>query len=335
MNYTIGYPSVTMNVQSQRAIVLTPPAAVPQSTSTNLQQSFPMVMQMGSTSGPVFYTYQNEAHNKSNDSCLSVLLSPVSPVQNSLRVLKNNGNSPTVNIQQSPSENKNATARALGELLTTVNIQQSPVENKNTTARSLGELLSTVNIQQAGAENKNTTARSLGELFNVQSVGNIPNQPTLVQMHSVPATQQNSSNQSEIASLLSSMQTSILPVAITPDTKCDQAFDGIPEMYKVVDASGNITVFTTGVTEPTVQGATREQFTIPSTTLDQFAGANTSCDQFAGANTVCEQLPVANTSPVRQKSMDSIFANLNISEILNVRWDELCLTKQLETSLSG
>ena len=85
MNYTISYPinpsgqaqmtsqasllinsvpmnSVPMNSQGQRAIVLTRPtqSAAQVNTGNHAQQSFPMVMQMGSSSVPVFYTYQNE-----------------------------------------------------------------------------------------------------------------------------------------------------------------------------------------------------------------------------------------------------------------------------------
>ena len=296
MNY-ITYPSTTMNGQNQRAIVLTPPAA-PQSTSANPQQTFPIVMQMGSSSGPVFYAYQNEVHNKSNDSCSSVLLSPVSPVspvQNSFSVLKNNGNSPTLNIHQAPSENKNVAARSLGELLTTVNIQQSPM-----------------NIQNVGGENKSQPARLLGEFFNVQNVqnvGNIQNHASIVPTCSVPVTHHSTNTQPEIANLLSSIQTSVVPVVnnsntVVPEQKCDQAFDGLPEMYKVVDASGNVTVFTTGVSDQVpIQGGTaavqggggggvREQFTLPSTSHH---------DAFSTSTTNREQIPITNNSPAHQK----------------------------------
>ena len=242
MNYMINYPAVTcgtvgqsqmsnpvsgamnLNVQSQRTIVLTPPAASPQTAghpvnSNNGQTSFPMVMQMSSSNGQLVF-YVNEGvvnsgiHNKSNDSssnsCISqVLLSPVSPVQSGLNVLKNSGNSPN-NIGS-------------------VNIQHS--ESK-------------------------TAAHSLGEVFNLQSVHTMQSARPLVQGNTVgpnvpvnQSTQASGNSSIEIPNLISSLQsTPVVPVL----SNCAQVQNDHSNVYKVVDNTGNVTVFTTGVSEPLI-----------------------------------------------------------------------------------
>ena len=277
MNYTINYPSTcsvghspvtVMNTQSQRTILLAPSHHTHQGQNnpvndTNPQNPFPMVMQMGSTSSPVFYTYQNDAiQNKSNETCSSnsdisqVVLSPVSPVTTGLNVLKSNGRSPTINIHQA---------------------------------------------SLTPAENKSATARSLGEIFNVQgvhSVPNIQNQQQLLQAntigHCVPTQSSNAPPNPEIASLLSSLQSgAVVQVGtVGNDQKCDQSamnnfiksmqpggmsvvenstdnnFEG---MYKVVDGRGNVTLFTSGTG---IQASKCEQFSsgnaIGNSTLERY-----------------------------------------------------------------
>ena len=84
MNYTINYPSrgsfvppataqgqsppVGVNAQGQRTIVLSTPGQACNSNSTNnnaTTQQYPMMLQLGSSDTPVFFTYQNSS--KGND----------------------------------------------------------------------------------------------------------------------------------------------------------------------------------------------------------------------------------------------------------------------------
>ena len=169
-------PVPQVRSQSQTAFVLSPPSQpTVNHPSANQRNSYPMLMQMGSTNPPVFYTYQNTneslvnpaLHNKSNDSSSSnsaiapMVLSQMSPVQSGLNIMKTNGNSPT-----------------LGP--THVNIT---------------------------SENKPSAARSLGNMFNIPTIPNLGTQPSVVQGN--PMCQNpNQSNQptSEITSFLSSLQ---------------------------------------------------------------------------------------------------------------------------------
>ena len=174
MNYTI-YPStvnagqsqmsntvpVGIGSQGQRAIVLaqltsTLPLAgqttsAPQplaNASGNVnsgtgQQAFPMVMQMGSSNGMVFYTYQNPEN-----------ISQVSPVQNSPTSMQN------VNIT---SENKSV-QRSLGEIF---NVQALPqMQDQQAVNQSNGvgnNVLANINNQQV-TQSSNELAKLLSSL---------------------------------------------------------------------------------------------------------------------------------------------------------------------------
>ena len=119
MNYTINYQMASgsaavpvnntvamstqlpINAQGQRTLVLTQSqqnaGAYVNHGATSNQQTFPVVMQVGTSNPPVFYTYHtsdglqinsaipsklNESGNNSSSSGVGqVVLSPVSPVQ--------------------------------------------------------------------------------------------------------------------------------------------------------------------------------------------------------------------------------------------------------------
>ena len=241
MNYTLSYPSnpsgqatqisnqvsLPVNSQGQQTIVLTPQARSAGQVNSN-SQTYPMVMQMGSSNAQVLYTYEHSGiHNKSNESCSSnsgiqgpVVLSPVSPVTNSLNLLKNNGNSPN---------------------------------NMNK--------VNTVNIPSQ--ENNAGVGRALGEIFNVQTLPVMQNQGAVIQSN-VPVTQSTCSNQgtnagsAELAKLLSSLQSGAIQIvdttyqgnngnstAVAVAGTCDQNEEKLvldPNMYKILDGSGNFTV---------------------------------------------------------------------------------------------
>ena len=185
MNYTINYGGTgQVGASQQRTIVLTPPNpgnchsntnAVNQ-TGVNQHTNFPMMIPIGASNTPVFYTYQNSdgvvntpvpshVHNDSTNSASTgigqVMISPVSPVANNLN-LHGHSVSPTT--------------------------------------------IPTVNI---ASEKKIVASRSLNELFNIQSVNAVPNAGSIVHSNAVqsnvPITQTAPGN-TDIASILSSLQ---------------------------------------------------------------------------------------------------------------------------------
>ena len=134
MNYTIKYPGQSASVgraTPQGQIVLTQPSTAPTlGHHVNGNGQFPMMMQMNSSSGPVFYTYPDgmalntTIQSKSNESSSNSSISQVvlSPMQTGLDILENN--SPNiisgVSISHS-SEPKSSTAQSLEELFTVQN----------------------------------------------------------------------------------------------------------------------------------------------------------------------------------------------------------------------
>ena len=235
--------------------------AGPAQTSGNLNgqgtSQFPMVMQMTSSGGQLFYTYQNadpiinaSVHNKANDTSSSnsgIGQVVISPVQNSLNILKNNGNSPTIPAINISSECKPAAARGLGEIF---NVQNVPT------------------LQQSVVQNG--------------APGNVTGLPA----HSIAATQNSNSSQSacqspDLANILSSLQvagvlvgdqnidksgiSSIVksnPIPVGNNISVDDS--KVENVYKIVDGTGNIAVFTTGGVEPAQQSLGEQYIQSPS-----------------------------------------------------------------------
>ena len=152
MNYTINYPAGgnigQASVQGQRTIVLTPPSQSQQPNSNGNNggsNQFPMVMQVGSTGGPFFYTYQNtdgianksiESNSSANSGIGQVMLSSVSPVQNTVSIHGNNSPKvPRLNIR---TDVKSGTARPLGEMFNMQVVSGLPNSGAMVQSRNVG-----------------------------------------------------------------------------------------------------------------------------------------------------------------------------------------------------
>ena len=245
-----------------------------------------MVMQMGSSSGQVFYINENSGiQNTSKDSCASsngigqVVLSPVSPVQTSLNILKNNGNSPndiasvpTVNIA---TDSKSGSARSLSELFNVQSlsgvsshggvIQRNIAITKSATvnvqSNGVANNLGNIPVSQSSCANNQPGSQSSAEIANLLSslkaagVQFVENNSTA----SVPVLSANEQNDKKITvnSIIQTLKASGVNVV---ENTCSQPVEensfvpekkivgGVPvnNMYRIVDGSGNLTLFTTG-----------------------------------------------------------------------------------------
>ena len=291
MNYTINYQSsggpsaVPMNQQGQRTIFLSPPS---QNTSgNNNQQSFPMVMQVqGSSHQPVFYTYQtndglvnsavpskviDSANNSNNYGLGQVMLSPVSPVQKNINIVKQNGNSPTVPMVNIQTENCSA-VRSLGDVF---NVQQvSAINNPGSLATSnsipsnvsqgspdLAKLISSLQaarlqIVETGVSPNSTTMQV--PLVNSPPTASEQHSPDKLAMHNFVTSLQsagihvmeNSSDNTMSISLPNRSVNESSFIAGTPVTG--------DKIFRVVDGSagpGNVTYVTNGAESSISEGS--------------------------------------------------------------------------------
>ena len=194
MNYTINYhpasvPRQTVNAnnlpcasgQGQRTILVSPPLQSCQPSNGNINnnnsQGVPIVMQVGSSNPPVFYTYHgseavvNQAiqpnQPEMSNGIGQVVYSSLSPNHSGIKILDHNACSPN---------------------------------------------LAGVNIQ--GNDNKSTAARSLGEIFHVQSLPGMGNQhPQVIVSNQIQNRGQQSNT--DLASMMSSLQAAGIQIVET------------------------------------------------------------------------------------------------------------------------
>ena len=142
MNYAINYtgggqPSIPVN-QGQRTIVITPPSQSQQmyanSNSSGTNQ-FPVVIQVGSGNPPIFYTYPNsdglgnksvETNSSANSAINQVMISPVSPVPNSVNIHQNTSSPPNLPAMTIRTDHKSGAARSLGDYFNVQSISRIP-----------------------------------------------------------------------------------------------------------------------------------------------------------------------------------------------------------------
>ena len=114
MNYALNYSGGLIGQSPQRTILLAQgggqacPTSVNGTMNNQQSQAYPMVMQVGGNTAPVFYTYpssksmpktaigtkNNDSSSPNNSGLGPVLLSPVSPMQSG--IIHSNTTSPTV-----------------------------------------------------------------------------------------------------------------------------------------------------------------------------------------------------------------------------------------------
>ena len=280
MNYTINYPAsipvgqgqhVSCQSENQGTLVLTPPsqsAGNMKTSNNNPQPSFPMVMQVGNPSNPVFYTSQNmdglvntmpanENATTNNTGIAQVMLSPM---QTGIQ-MHGNGNSPTLPAVNIRSENKPGVARSLGDIF---NVQMmtavpNPVPGNQDPQNSceLTRILSS--LQAAGLQFIENPCRNGNSLsMNVPFVNN----------HQVQSSEINN-DKSAMSSLISALKSSSAQVIenkpentvsvsmanrkIEDNNVAVSAVSGstvpLESLYKLVDSSGNVTVITTGMSD--------------------------------------------------------------------------------------
>ena len=268
---------VPVPLNSTGQIVITSPQQQSQcQPPVNGNAQFPMVMQMSSLAGgQIFYTYpegmvNTAVHNKSNNSCASnnssisqVVLSPVP--QTSLNILKNNGNSPnamqTVNIS---SESKGTAARSLGELFNLSGLpNQTPLvatnsahiaQTVNQTAlqspTEIANLLSS--LQAAGVQivdNVGSASANTGvQLNSCNEQGTDKNMTNFIQNLQSSGLNVVENNAEKTLSIPLGQHHAIEEKNVLHDNKFVGAVP-VENVYKLVDGTGNVTVFTTGSAE--------------------------------------------------------------------------------------
>ena len=142
MNYRINYAANANTGQipvapadsGKRTIVLSSQSQNCQSGHVNAtsNQQFPMVMQVPGLNPPVFYTHQGTdglvnsgIPNKGNGNAGPVIVSPVSPVQSNINILKQDNMSPNaINLQ---SDTKHSVSRSLGDMFSGIQSIPGPI----------------------------------------------------------------------------------------------------------------------------------------------------------------------------------------------------------------
>ena len=274
MNYTINYQTasgsaavpvnnpVTMSTQlpinapGQRTLVLMQSqqnvGPYVNHGATSNQQTFPMVMQVGTSNPPVFYTYHtsdglqvnsaipsklNESGNNSSSSGVGqVVLSPVSPVQNGVNIVKQSGSSPNVNMQ---SENCVA-VRSLGDVLA---IQSMPgIANPGPILSSLYG--TSLQLVDTGLSNMGNVPVSI--ITNQHASDHSPDKSTVpnfvktYQPSHYPVVENNADKQVSITLPKTSVEDGGFP---------SNAPVSGEQMYRIVEGSGNISVIAAGGVE--------------------------------------------------------------------------------------
>ena len=209
MNYTINYPGqsqpggpLPVVTAGQRAIVLTDTETSCNGSNGGQQSSYPMMMPIGASNQPVFYTYQTTdgivnavISNKLNDNS-QVVLSPVSPVQGSVNI-QGNANSPNLQAVNICPENKSC-ARSLGDMFNLQNV-------------NAGQMVQPSNV-------------NMSQIVQPANV----NVGQLVQPANVPGTNGMQSGQTEIAKLLSTLHSVGLQIVERPQVHNNRSAMTVP-----------------------------------------------------------------------------------------------------------
>ena len=298
MNYMINYAStptgpVPVNSAGQCTIVLTPPSQSrngnANSTTNNVQSTFPMMMQVGAANAPqVIYMYQNNDANDSTGSTgiSQMMLAPVSPVQRGINLQVGNASSPSIPTMNVTTEKNPCVSRSLGEVFNvqtvgtvqnTGGIVQSSLQPSSHHTSDITSLLST--LQASGIHIIETTGANNGN--NNSSIINLPiikvNSPIInnqMQQSDIMA----SGDKAIVNNLINSLPASgVQVVENSGENKVmvnvpnrqfeDKSYVGenniipvsqsgcipVEKMFKIVDRSGNIIVISAGVNETSDQ----------------------------------------------------------------------------------
>ena len=295
MNYTINYPTTGVSTtisnpvavqpnQGQRTIVLSPPSANCSTSGhtvnkSNSPQSFPMVMQVGSSNTPVFYYQSNDGivakmTESVNPGIGQLVLSPVSPVQSGINIIKQNASSPNISSLNIASDGKSSVVRSLGDVF---NIQAMPgiggaapigtsvvgntplCSNGNQSSPDLANLISS--LQAAGLQIVETGRGATSNCSGISVINN---------------SQQNDAGQHSenpaIRNFVTSLQASGLPIVEnqaenTLSISLPSSGVTTDKMYKIVDGGGNVTVITTSDSTEQVAAPATPDVTEPSSNI--------------------------------------------------------------------
>ena len=230
MNYTINYPGttgtinvlpVTMNGQGQRTIVLSQHGSTPGNSNNHAGgQHYPVVMQVGSSTPPMFYSYQN------SDALLNS-----SPVQKGLN-MQSIGNSPTIPAVNIQADNKGTVSRSLGDILNVQTLQGMGNSGSLIQSAPLSNTLPVTQQGHSSGAQSNTDIANMLSSLQAAGIQIVDSANTSKSALSVPvlSTQAAAGEHDFITSL---------PVT-------NQVSTPVNNMYKIIEGGGNVTLITAG-----------------------------------------------------------------------------------------